>query len=381
MIIPPGAFHLLVLSQHVKAEPLHLADVKDHSVIGRGRQQAFRPVALVENAAEKTGFSVEGKTGIPVLIRALSEITHGKVSINPVFSRRDGHVIEGRRYGRPKPECPDGKGFYKNRLPCGIHGKLCGGADIVPPFQQELCLAVRRKRLIQPQFHLNSLPVFLRHHPEAGDIGFGYIFQPDGLPDAALALVIHPAGMKGLLAAAGRSLIGIVPDIDPQGVLIRAHAFRHIKGKCQISVPVLTQAFAVPPDDAALIHRAEVEQHPAAHGHIQASHFLLIPERLPGLKYSSDTGQFTFRGIWHHNLSLRTGVLFLRLSEGIVPESVQVLPGSPHKLGSRVLRKGNTPSFFAPYRAKRHADSLFFLSQLQRLHCIQNSHTICFLLY
>ena len=116
-----------------------------------------------------------------------------------------------------------------------------------------------------------------------------HCLQPDRLPDSALGAVIHSAGLQGLLSATGRPLVGVIPDTHLQHIASGPDSFCHIKGKGQIAIAMSADSGSIPPDNAALIHRAEMKNESLPPGDFQIPDLFPVPEFLPGLEGSLHT--------------------------------------------------------------------------------------------
>ncbi len=58
VVIPARRFYFYVFAHHVEAQPLHGANIKNQSLIGRGGIEAVRPIALVQHSVKEIGFVV-----------------------------------------------------------------------------------------------------------------------------------------------------------------------------------------------------------------------------------------------------------------------------------------------------------------------------------
>ena len=356
VIIPPGGLDFHVFPDHVEAELLHFPDIEDHGLVRRGRHQALRPVPLIQHTMEEIRGAVQRKAGPSFPVGSCSEGTHPEVSPDLIHSGTQPEMVQERIFRRPEmrgrhrdPELHAGSSvkmdlgsisLTKIRLRILIPMKACRGifrfVTVRPgTFKPEnhLSLNIFRKS----QLKLRSLFRRSGRDPDPCDMLSRDYLHPDRLPDAALGVVIHAARLQRLLSPAGMACIRIIPHRHHQFIVPGADMVRDVNAERQVAIPVLSRFFPVPPDDAALIHRAEMKQEAHSRRQGKARDPAPVPQDFPWKQGPLYPGPPGLWGERYQDLSVRRSHFFPRLPDAVVPPSVQAGPVFPHHLRPRVL--------------------------------------------
>ena len=354
-----------MLTQHIKAQRLHLLDIIDERFVRGRRHQALRPVALVQNAVKEIRLSVEQKARCPFRVFSDAKRAHGKIALDHIYSRLDPQGIELRVFGAPQ---------------AGLRDRNAGG-DFVPERERDPFLALidkdPRLRAVlrlsaESHLQLHRLLFRIRRDLQLSEINFRDRLQPRRLPDAALRVIEHAARLQGLLAAALFSLIRVVPDKNLQFIGAGLHKLRDVKRKREITVSVAPDFMAVPVHRAALIHRAEVKEEPSALRKMQIFKLFPVPERLSRQERPAHAGPLCLRR--KRDQYCAVGFSPRRLSrvcapaDPVLPPAVETDPILPLQLRPGVFRQRNrlraVIGLLTPDGAEFAHRHLLFLSEL-----------------
>ena len=223
-----------------------------------------------------------------------------------------------------------------------VNGRLAGGhRGGYWPFTLDIT------DLLRPQGH-NTLWVAVQDPTGAGivvrgdgqglDVVVRHPLQPDGLPDAALGRVEHPAGLERLLAPRLVPGAGGVLHGHPQAVVVGVQRVGDVERKGPVAAPVAAHQMPVDLHRAGVIHGPEVEQHPAAlpRGWGKAA---VVVEPLAGPERPPHAGGFCLRGVGHQDVAVPLGRELGRFCDGVLPHTVQALEAVPPQRGAGVFRQ------------------------------------------
>ena len=87
-----------------------------------------------------------------------------------------------------------------------------------------------------------------------------------------------------------------------------------------------------------IVHRAEVQQHPAPFSR-RGSKGAVVVQPLAGLQGAAHAGGLCFRRVGHQNAAVPRSGVFCCLSNGVLPQAVQVLIAVPAHGRARVFRE------------------------------------------
>ena len=138
VIIPSGRLDFQVLPDCIKGELLHLGNIEDHRFVRRRCHEAFRPVALIQNAVEEIGAAVESKARLACRRHACSERAHGKIRGNLVIPRLNLQRIQKRVFRAPEAQ------FLYRKRDAQILFRMEG---IGSSFQDDLHLKAGKRRI------------------------------------------------------------------------------------------------------------------------------------------------------------------------------------------------------------------------------------------
>ena len=178
-------------------------------------------------------------------------------------------------------------------------------------------------------FHGHGAGIVVRGNGQGLDIVFRHTFQPDRLPDAALGRVEHAARLQGLLAPRLCAGVGGVLHRHPQAVAAGAvELLRDIQRKRPVAAPVSAHQMAIDLHRAGIVHRAEVQQHPAALPGRRSKPAVIV-QPLAGLQSAPHPGSFCFRRVGHQNVAVPRSGAVRRGRDGILPQAVEVFVAVP----------------------------------------------------
>lgn len=178
-------------------------------------------------------------------------------------------------------------------------------------------------------FHGHGAGIVVRRDCERLDIVFRHALQPDRLPDAALRRVEHTAGLQGLLAPCLRSSVCRILHRHPQAVAV---GFAELRGNIQrerpIAAPVAARQMAVDLHGTGIVHRTEVQQHPAALPGRRGEEAVIV-QPLAGLQGTPHAGGLRFRRVGHQDAAVPRGGIFCCLGNGVFPQAVEIFIAVP----------------------------------------------------
>ena len=177
--------------------------------------------------------------------------------------------------------------------------------------------------------HRHRAGVVVRGDGQGLDVVVRHPLQPDGLPDAALGRVEHPAGFQRLFAPGLGAVAGGILHGHPQAVAAGAvEQLGNVQCEGPVAAPVAACQMPIDLHGAGIIHGPEVQQHPAALPRRRGEQAVVV-QPLPRLQGAPHPGGRSFRRIGHQDLPLPRGGVFRRGGHGILPASVQVLVAVP----------------------------------------------------
>ena len=304
VVVPALRLKLCVLAQQVVAQRLYLAQLPLHRRIrGRG-VQPLRPVALIQQAVEQNGLIVQAEAQHAPCVRCAAPLAQGKVAVHGVellfLSLRGAHgqIVQKGRVRTPWEEI-----LVRNMQ---RHLTVLAGLIAAPVLGNGHTPGAHHRPQVRRAaggrgmgFHGHGAGIVVRRNGERLDVIFRHALQPDGLPDAALRRVEHPAGLQGLLAPRLCAVAGRVLHRHPQAVAASAVKLRgDIQRKGPVAAPVTAHQMAVHLHGTGVVHCTEMQQHPSARpgGRRKVS---VVVQPLPGLQCAPHPGGAALRRIGH----------------------------------------------------------------------------------
>ena len=244
---------------------------------------------------------------------------------------------------------------------------MAGGRNIqngsgIPDLSQK-----RPIRRFHPQcppggtYQFQSHPLVFRGKADFPDIVLRHPFQPDRLPDAGYRRVPHAAPVPALLAVGQALVLQAVCGLHQQRVFF-PQPRRDVKGESLIAPCVRPQKGIVQVYPGFLVHRAEVQQHPACPKALRQGEAPAVTQHRAVREHLMDAGQQRFRREGHPDLPVKRPLL----PHGQRPAAVQIVKGIPPQRGPGVHIPGNPcqiPSRLRPkLREFRHMLPSFFPS-------------------
>ena len=335
VIVPAQGLDLDMLSEHIKAEALHLGDIKYHRFVVGWSQTAVAPIALIEQAALEIGLVIEHKARQTLLILADAELSHAEIALDgidsfAVFLHGEYKVIESRALGAPELRIGHGK------MRVELH--LAGIYLLAAERNLSLYRAAVKSLAGAGDDYLARVDIGGQAH--AGDMALSHGLKPHGLPDSGGSGIPEADGFENLLAAILPALVGRVIDLDNKLVFAVDKFVCYIKRERAIAAGMsadrdtVDKHLALPIDsaemqNAALIIKAAVESEP-----------LSVPKALVGLKRALNAGELALDGERQDYLAaeiFRASVA--RRGYLIIALAVEAHPILAHKLWAGILRK------------------------------------------
>ena len=174
------------------------------------------------------------------------------------------------------------------------------------------------------------------------NMGLGYKFQPNGLPNAGSAGI--EAAVRfiavALLAGGDQQIPAVIRGMNHQGVLTGGQILRNVHGKGHEAASMTAAAVAIDIDRGFIIHRTEMQQHPTLQLGFRNGDAAAIPHRTHEIGVAN-AGQLTLRAEGHldlHGESLLRFIEFSCLTAVTVvyfklPQTIKVRPVITHELG------------------------------------------------
>ncbi len=241
----------------------------------------------------------------------------------------DPQAVERRRVRRPEPRVGDPQ-LYR-RLPLSAR-HLAPVERGRHPYRGGRAARHRRRhpqRPVAPRFDGQPLDERVRHP-----------LQPHALPDARHPRVEDLLGVE-LLLALELEAAGLVPHLDPDGVLADPHRVRGVERERQVPAAVAPEQAPVDPHPAIVVDGAEVQPEPSG-GRLLQLEAPLAPQRFVGFERPADARELRLDRERHADLTVpATGFLATRRRHRVAPRPVQCLPALPLQVRPRVLRPGN----------------------------------------
>ena len=331
VIVPPQRLDLDVLAQHVEAHVPGGLNVPDHGLVRRRGVQAVGPVALVQQARLEAGLAVQGQhPAAPVLHNG--EFPHTEVAFHPVAGgQRHLQIVQIRVLRAPGAEVLRRNGAHAQSLFIGP----AAGDDLTAAQHRD----PRSGGVIGPDGIAQGFFVIVRGQPQGVNVVFRHALQPYRLPDAALGGVPDAAPVPALLAEGVDPAVGIVGDGRGQAVLPGDQGAGDVQGEGQIAPLMAPHGVVVYQHPAALIHRAEVQQHPVPAEALRQGKGPLIPQGLAAFQPEITAGQQALRREGHQYLSAAAAGILVAVLHGVVPQAVEAEIAVPPQLGPGILRQ------------------------------------------
>ena len=345
MVIPALRLDLGVLAQQVEAQRFHLAELPLHGCVRGRRIQALRPVALIQQTVEQDGLVVQAEAQHPVGVRCTAPLAQGKVTVHrvePGFLPLVGahrQVVKEGRVRAPWEEMlfRDVQGHFAVLVGLVAAPVLGDGHAPGPHHGPQVD---RTAGLCRVHPHRHRAGVVVRGDGQGLDVVVRHPLQPDGLPDAALGRVEHPAGFQRLFAPGLGAVAGGVLHGHPQAVAAGAvEQVGNVQCEGPVAAPVAACQMPIDLHGAGVIHRPEVQQHPAALSRRRGEQAVVV-QPLPRLQGAPHPGGRGLRRIGHPDGALPGRRVFGRLGDGILPRAVQDLTAVPaHEPGGDILQE------------------------------------------
>ena len=334
MVIPALRLDLGMFAQQVVAQGFYLAQLPLHRRIrGRG-VQPLRPVALIQQAVEQQRFVVQAEAQHAPCIRCTAPLAQGKVAVHGIelffLSLRGahGHIVQKGRIRTPRKEMLV-RNMQRHRavLVCIIAAPVLGDRYTPGPHHGPQVHRAAGRRGMGLYGH--GAGIVVRQHGQGLDVILRHTLQPDGLPDAALGRVEHPTGLQSLLAPRLGAMAGRILHCHPQAVAAGAVELGgDIQRKGPVAAPVAPYQMAVHLHGAGVVHRAEVQQHPAARPGRRRKKAVVV-QPLSGLQGAPHPGGTALRRIGHQDLPIPGCRALCRGGDGVLPQAVEILVAVP----------------------------------------------------
>ena len=344
-----------MLADHVEAPCLGFLYVEAEGIVSGSGIKAVRPPALVQRTILEENLIVQrqppgalgnafaGLEGIRIslcrylperritghLVHRLALTDYGyvqavKVGIGgrPEFGFGDGEEDIG-----PIGTCKYGSGRHFCTVTDAAFKKL--DLDNVP------CL---KPGGLHMDAELGVIHIGLRQIRDDGRLRNG--LQPYCLPDSGDGGVPDAPGMGHLLAARLPALVRCIQHLHLQ--LLLTALFQEacdVEGERGISAGVDSGLLSVHPDLRLPVHGTKVEQHTLTLPLARNGETAHVPEGLIRTNFLPNAGELRFHCKRHQNLSLGGLEGIVLIQDGIVPFPVEVGPGRPYHLRTRILRQ------------------------------------------
>ena len=228
-----------MFAEHVEAELFHLLDVVDHRLVRRRRHKALGPISLIQDSVEEIRFAIQQQPGLSCLIRPHAKRSHGKITLDHIFSRLDPQVVEFRVLRAPEAGVLNGDPDFKpggERILESFRASLDRNIDYPVrarrSFLSRITISLTDVRIFRhPQRHFNCFLFGKRRDPHMPDVGLRNCLHPHRLPDPALSVIEHAPGIKGLLAAALIAFVCVIPHEHFEFIVAGLHIIRHIEAE------------------------------------------------------------------------------------------------------------------------------------------------------
>ena len=282
-----------MLAQGVESQVFHSQNIFGVAFrCGRG-VDAVRPVALIQQAVEEIGFSIQAKSGvIPHLLDF--QRTDGKVRFHPILPCFHNKIIKVRIFRTPE---------------VGIFGS--NGHRSV--FQNKFAQLRNNHLACQSRHGRNGHRVSLIDDIQLFDVLFRNAFQPHCLPDAGHRGVPHAAPLfRKHLLAVGEGLVAQIIDGADDHHIFFLQSIRDVKGHSLIATGMVAHVNAVDPTLEQLIRRTNVQQHPSPLEAFGQGKTAAIPQIAALFIMFLHAGQQTFGAERHQDLLVvcfRLGIL------------------------------------------------------------------------
>ena len=343
VVVPPLRLDLGVLAQQVEAQLLDLLQLVHHRrVRGRGIQP-LRPVALVQQAVEEDGLSVEAEAQDAFRVRLTAPFAEGKITVHGIktvfvpLGGTHGQVVEERAVRTPRKEMflRDVQRHLAVLVGLVAAPVLGNGHAPGPHHSPEVFCPAGLGRV---GFYRHGPGIVVRGDRQLRNVIVRHPLQPDGLPDAALGMVEHPAGGQGLLAPGLGAIPGGVLHGHPEGVAARPQIIGDVQRKGPVAAPVAAGQMAVDLHGAGVVHRSEVEQHPSALPR-RGRKAAVVVEPLPGLQRPPHSGSRSLGRVGHPDGPIPRRGELCRLGKRVLPRAVQGLKAVPPQRRAGVFGK------------------------------------------
>ena len=341
VIVPAHRLNFDVLAQHVEAQVLHGLDVPDHGLVAGRGIEAVGPVALVKKAMLEIGLIVQSQH-LAALVLHDGELAHAEIALHMVAAEN----IDLQRIEEGILRTPGTEMFLANQRPAG--------AVILCPVLGNALAVLTNHHMCPDGVGGMDLPqqlavIKIRSQLDGGNVVVRHTFHPHRLPDAALGSVPNAATVIALLAVGVGTAVGLVGDGHGQAVLAVHQRLGDIKGEGQIAALMAAHFGVVDQHAAALIHRAEVEDHPVLPESLRQGEGALIPQRFAALELEVAAGEETLGREGHHDSA---GVIFgilLAVLHGVIPDAIQIEVALTLELRPGIFRQGAAfVQIFAP---------------------------------
>ena len=269
--------HLLMQPRAVEAHGHGQLDVAAQRVVGGRGVDAVGIEALIQHQPLEYRRTVD-----QALLAVKGDRAQGKIAVHrvdgfAVFQQRQLQVVEVALTRRPEVNVID----LQRQAGVMAVGQALGGS---------LGRAVEGGLGAQGQAGTGAVDRRVDVHAAVGgvgdqlcgaEVGLGNPLQPDGLPDARGAGVAATEGMiaRALLAEGLTAAAQVVVGADHQRVFAGNQRVGDFEGEGGVAALVHAHGLAVDPCLAAVVHRAEVQQHALTGGVLRQREAAAVPHR------------------------------------------------------------------------------------------------------
>jgi len=365
VVVPPRRVHLDVHADHVAGDPLEELHVERRRGVAGRREDAVRPVALVQRTDLEDGLVVQADPREARRVLRQGNLPHAEVAGDLVgdlpgileVAERDADVVEERIIRRPGLGVLDR--HFDSRQPAA-------GRDFLGPVQHDDIGLVRLGDELAVEFDDQPAVVQVGRQLQPGDPPSGHRLQPHRLPDArrggvaeALSLFRQRLLSDGLVADVGR-----VPDAQDDlvlAVLAGGQRVGDVEGERVVTPLVVADLHAVDPDPRVPVDGLEVQHDPPPGPAGRNLERPPVPQKLVGADDLLDARQDRLDAERDEDLAVplprrrrlqrvervepgvgdaSAGPWARFALDGVVPQAVQVQPLLADHLRAGVLRPG-----------------------------------------
>ena len=338
MCVPTCRFHLDMLANHIETEIFRLLYIIQQSLVCGSCIQSVGPPTLVQRSKLEQSLVIQFQAYDAIRVTTGGVLTHGSIAVHLIHylaSAFQSHFQRIEEGGIRTPQLGIPGHGHLHRL---CIDTFAGGYQLIAVIHIHFH-KVGRACLIQFCLHCQHITVNIGSNTEVLDMFSGNRLHPYRLPDTAYGSVPDTFRIADLLSTGLRPFIRWVPNFYDQLIIAFARkGGSNIERERSKSPRMAAYFHIIHPYIRFPVDSTKVQQHLFSLPGRRNFKTALVDQFLVFIDSFSNSGQGGFDGKRNKYLPFELCRKMLTfIYNGIIPQSVQVLPVTPFHDGTRIF--------------------------------------------